>query len=206
MYTPLYFFIFGCPGSSLLCRLFSSCGKRGLLGHSVACLGRSGFSLQWFLLLWSTDSRHMASVVSAQGLISYGSWALECAGFSRCGIRTPLLHWMWDLPRPGIEPLSLALTRGFFFLRHQGSLVQIISFLCVLVLPHEVTKTAAMIRLVGCLSRWLEFLDHVLTLTFKGGWGSHHPIGYFANVASIYCKTLWSKGQIPGRAGDTATG
>ena len=59
MYTLLYFFIFGCTGSSLLCRLFSSCGKRGLLVHSVASLGCSGFSLQWLLLLWSTGSRHM---------------------------------------------------------------------------------------------------------------------------------------------------
>ena len=39
-------FIFGCAGSSLLCVLFSSSGKRG---SSLA--DRVGFSLQWLLFL-----------------------------------------------------------------------------------------------------------------------------------------------------------
>ena len=61
-------------------------------------LGCSGFSLPWLLSLWSMRSRarrlqwlqHVGSLVEAQ---------LPCS--------------MWDLPRPGIEPLSLALQRGF---------------------------------------------------------------------------------------------
>ena len=39
----IHLFVFGCTGSSLLCRLFSRCGVQGLL------------SLQW-LLLWSVGS------------------------------------------------------------------------------------------------------------------------------------------------------
>ena len=31
-----------------------------------------------------------------------------------CGTWANLLHGMWDLPRPGIEPMSLALAGGFF--------------------------------------------------------------------------------------------
>ena len=60
----------------------------------------AGFSLKWFLLLQSTGSRHAGSVVVAHGLSSCGSWAL-------------LLHGMWDLPRPGLEPMSPALAGGF---------------------------------------------------------------------------------------------
>ena len=52
-----------------------------------------GFSLWWLLLLWSTGSR--------------------CAGFSSCGTRAQLLCGMWDLPGPGLDPLSPALAGRF---------------------------------------------------------------------------------------------
>ena len=50
----------------------------------------AGFSLQWLLLLWSTDSRHA-------GFSSCGSRDLECR-LSSCGARASLLRGMWDLP------------------------------------------------------------------------------------------------------------
>ena len=53
----------------------------------------AGSSLQWFLLLQSTGSR--------------------LSGFSSCGARASLLHGMWDLPGPGLEPVSPALAGGF---------------------------------------------------------------------------------------------
>ena len=53
-----------------------------------------------------------ASVVVAHGLSSCGSGALGCR-LSSCGTQALLLHSMWDLPRPGIEPLSPALAGGF---------------------------------------------------------------------------------------------
>ena len=59
----IYLFIFGCVGSLLLCAgLVEVSG-----GYSL--LPCTGFSLQWLLLLWSTDSR--------------------CVGFSSCGSRAP---------------------------------------------------------------------------------------------------------------------
>ena len=39
-------------------------------------------------------------------------WPLEC-GLSRCGAQAWLLWGMWDLPRPGREPMSSALAGGF---------------------------------------------------------------------------------------------
>ena len=59
---------------------------------SLRCLG---FSLLWLLLLQSKGSRHTASVVAAHGLSSCVSW-------------TQLLCGMWNLPGPGIKPVSPA--------------------------------------------------------------------------------------------------
>ena len=40
--------------------------------------------------------------------------ALQCMGFSSCGSWTQLPHGMWNLPQPGIKPVSPGLTGGFF--------------------------------------------------------------------------------------------
>ena len=80
-------------------RAVSSCGKWGLL------LRYTGFSLWWLLLLRSTGSRHT-------GFGSCGSRALECR-LSSCGAGASLLRGLWDLPRPGLEPMSPALAGGF---------------------------------------------------------------------------------------------
>ena len=47
-----------------------------------------------------------------RGLSSRGSRALEHR-LSSCGTWIQLLHGMWDLPRPGLEPMSPALAGGF---------------------------------------------------------------------------------------------
>ena len=57
---------------------------------SLRCVG---FSLWWLLLLWSTGSR--------------------CVGFSSCGSRALLLHGTWDLPGPGLKPVSPELAGRF---------------------------------------------------------------------------------------------
>ena len=53
-----------------------------------------------------------ASVIAARGLSSCGLRALECR-LSSCGARAQLLQGMWDLPGPGLEPMSPALAGGF---------------------------------------------------------------------------------------------
>ena len=53
-----------------------------------------------------------ASVVVVRELSSCGSRAPECR-LSSCGARAQLLCGMWDLPRPGLEPVSPALAGGF---------------------------------------------------------------------------------------------
>ena len=41
------------------------------------------------------------------------AWAVGHWGFSSCGSWAELPHDMWNLPRPGIEPMSPALAGGF---------------------------------------------------------------------------------------------
>ena len=74
---------FGCAGCSLLCLgfLFVASG-----GYSF--LWCAGFSLQWPLLLQVAASRHV--------------------GFSSRGTQTKSSCGTWDLPRPGMEPMSPA--------------------------------------------------------------------------------------------------
>ena len=59
-----------------------------------------------------------ALVVVAHGLSSCGSWALEHR--LSCGAQAWLLCSMLDLPGPGIEPMSPALTGRFFTTEPSG--------------------------------------------------------------------------------------
>ena len=54
----------------------------------------AGFSLQW--------------------LSCCRAWAGGCPGFSSCGMQAQLLCGVWNLSRPGIEPMSPALAGVFF--------------------------------------------------------------------------------------------
>ena len=66
-----YFFIFGCAGSSLLHRLFSSSGEWGLLSSCGALASHcGGFSC---CRAWTLG--HSGSVVVVHGLSSCGKWA-----------------------------------------------------------------------------------------------------------------------------------
>ena len=53
-----------------------------------------------------------ASVVVAPRLSSCGSWALQ-RRLSSCGTQALLFHDVWDLPRPGLEPMSPAVAGRF---------------------------------------------------------------------------------------------
>ena len=78
-------FTFGCAGSLLLCGLFSSCSEQELLSN---CGARAS---HWAASLLGELERRLSS----------------------CGTRALLLCGMWTLPRPGIKPVSPALTGRF---------------------------------------------------------------------------------------------
>ena len=80
---------FGYAGSSLLFQAFSSCGQQELLS---GC-GARAFHCSVFSCCRAWAPGRVGSVVVALGLVAPS---------------------MWDLPGPGIEPLTLALASGIF--------------------------------------------------------------------------------------------
>ena len=57
--------------------------------------------------------------IGRTGFSSSGSQALE-RRLSSCGAQAQLLHGMWDLPGPGLEPVSPALAGGFLTTAQPG--------------------------------------------------------------------------------------
>ena len=86
---------------------FSSCGEWrplcvAVCGLLIAVASHCG--------AWALGAQ--ASVVVARGLSSCDTRALE-RRLSSCGSQVQLLRNMWDLPGPGLEPVSPALAGGF---------------------------------------------------------------------------------------------
>ena len=75
-------------GLRFCARAFSSCGKRGPLFITVR-----------------------GPLTIATSLVS--EYRLQKRRLSNCGSRAQLLRGMWDLPRPGLEPVSPALAGRF---------------------------------------------------------------------------------------------
>ena len=101
-------FIFGCVGSSFLRAGFLQLRQEGAtLRCSAQASHCGGFSCcgARALSTW-------ASVAVAYRLSSCGLQALEHR-LSSCGTRAQPLRGMWDLPRPGIEPMSPSLAGRF---------------------------------------------------------------------------------------------
>ena len=87
---------------------FSRCSKQGLPFVAVRGLLIAVASLCCRARALGTWS----SVLVACRLSSCGSQALEHR-LSSCGTQALSLHGMWDLPRPGLEPMYPALAGGF---------------------------------------------------------------------------------------------
>ena len=75
-------------GLRFCARAFSSCGKRGPL----------------FIVLHGPPTIAFSLVAEHR---------LQMHRLSNCGPRAQLLRGMWDLPRPGLEPVSPALAGRF---------------------------------------------------------------------------------------------
>ena len=104
----LFIYLLAALGLPLLCAGFLQlrrvgatlrCGVRASHCSGFSCCGARALGMQ-------------ASVVVARRLSSCGLQALE-RRLSSCGTRAQLLCGMWDLPGPGLEPVSPALAGGF---------------------------------------------------------------------------------------------
>ena len=100
VYLFIYLFL---AALGLRCNLQASLVAASRGYSSLRCAG---------LLLQSRALGMQALAVAAHRLRSCGSLALEHR-LSSCGTWASLLHCMWDLPRPGIEPVSPALAGRF---------------------------------------------------------------------------------------------
>ena len=87
LFIYLYLFL-AVLGLRFCARAFSSCGKRGSLFIAVC-----------------RPLTIVASLVAEH--------RLQMRRLSSCGSRAQLLRGMWDLPRPGLEPVSPALAGRF---------------------------------------------------------------------------------------------
>ena len=101
----IYLFIFGCVGSSFLCEGFSSCGKRGPL----------------FIVVRGPLTIAASPVAEHR---------LQTRRLSSCGSRAQLLCGMWDLPRPGLEPMPPALAGRFSTTAPPGKTLGLV-FVCI---------------------------------------------------------------------------
>ena len=88
LFIYLFILFMAVLGLRFCVRAFSSCGKRGPLFIAV----RGPLTIA-------------ASLVAEH--------RLQTHRLSNCGSRAKLLRGMWDLPRPGLEPVSPALAGGF---------------------------------------------------------------------------------------------
>ena len=90
------FIIFGCVGSSLLRTGFLQLWREGATLH---CCARASHCCGF----------------SCCGARALGTWVSVAVarGLSSCGSRAQLLHSMWGLPGPGLEPAPPALAGGF---------------------------------------------------------------------------------------------
>ena len=136
-FLKTYLFTSGCAGSSLLCSGFLQLWRVGAALHGgPQVLGHTGSAVV-ALGLWGTRAQQLWLLGSgAQGLSSCGSRAPGHTGsavmalglqqlwlsgsgtwVSSCGFQAQLLHGVWGLPRPGIEPAYHVLAGGFFTTR-----------------------------------------------------------------------------------------
>ena len=136
-YAPsLFFFVFislficGCVGSSLLCAGFLQLRRvEATLRCGAGTSHCGGFSCCG---AWALGAQ--ASVVAACGLSSCGSRALEHRR-SSCGTQAQLLCGLWDLPGPGLKPVSPALAGGFLTTEPPGKALHMLHLLIFLCCP-----------------------------------------------------------------------
>ena len=101
----IYYFTFECSESLLLL-----CGLslKEMVNGGYFSLRIMGFSFWWLLLLQSTGSRlsGFSSCITQAWQLGLTNSRAEAQQF---GTQGQLLLGMWNLPRPGIEPVSSAL-------------------------------------------------------------------------------------------------
>ena len=162
-------FIFGCVGSSLLRVCFL---QLRWAGATLRCGARA------------LGAR--ASVVGARGLSSCGFWALECR-LSSCGARASLLRGVWELPGPGLEPLSPALVGGFLTTAPPGKPlsffnIKISIYICILSSFTSYTEVN-ILQILFCI---LPFFTYLIIYSYNNSTAVYKDFPYsFLRLHSV---------------------
>ena len=110
IYLFIYLFM-AVLGLRFCARAFSSCGKWGPLFIAV----------------------HRPLTIAASTVVEH---RLQTRRLSNCGSRAKLLRGMWDLPRPGLEPVSPTLADRFSTTAPPGKPLSLIFFINKIFLYH----------------------------------------------------------------------
>ena len=144
-------FIFGCAGSSLLLKLFSSCGKQGLLSSCSARTSRVEASpiAEYRLEVPELQQfQHAGSAVAAHRLWSAGSVAVvhELSSPETCGI----------FPNQDANSRPLHWQAGSYPLGHRGSPTYILNMRGVRHITEEKHSTLNLGKNLGVIKVFLE--------------------------------------------------
>ena len=71
------------------------------------------FGLRFCARAFSSCREQGPLFIVVRGPLSIAASPVAERRLSNCGSRSQLLRGMWDLPRPGLEPVSPALAGGF---------------------------------------------------------------------------------------------
>ena len=164
IYLSIYLFL-AVLGLCCCTQAFSSCGEPG----ATLCCGALTSHCGGFACCGARALGAWASVVVAHGLSSCGTWA-------------QLLRGMWDIPRPGFEPVSPALAGRFLTSVPPGKPLLFSFEIPFPLWPLVVSQKGFP------LGRWLpkSFLSH---WTLKGKFRHHYPK---AGAMHLWVYVTWS--------------
>ena len=144
-------------GLCFCARAFSSCGKRGPL--FIAARG---------------------PLTVAASLVAEHS--LQTRRLSNCGSRAQLLHGMWALPRPGLEPVSPALAGRFSTTAPPGKPYRVLSINIYVMNKNDHVYSHSHQHEDACLFHYIfiitEYTEHTETRG-RGGGGSRGQISKY---------------------------
>ena len=164
--------------------------------HGCACFSLVVSRLYSLAVAASPVAEHRllarwTSVVAARGLGSCGSRALGHR-LNSWAARIYLLRGMWDLPRPGIEPVSPTLAGGFFSTEPPGKPPTLLLSATVWSAETSVSNNPKNMTLVcyldaGCCAAWArkQGLLRCMSKTYAGEREETNPINIQGPAASV---------------------
>ena len=155
-------------GLCFCARAFSSCGERGPL--FIAVRG--------------------PPTIAASPVVEH---RLQTRRLSSCGSRAQLLRGMWDLPRPGLEPVSHALAGGFSTTAPPGKPYAYYFTLCNFFFSNMKGNLSARVteKSMADSTAVSRASDNHITTQLLSQSCLHSPLWWLHSQASIHPSSTW---------------